>query len=239
MKRRSGYQTLLILAMLAGFFLLFFGNSTFSIRKNEQYVQQKADAVLPKTTHGITFDSAIIHLDNSIDIVLAISGHRLTRKFSMTIHAVGEPDFVHSKNGEVFFRPQKVEIVDFSFNGTPPGELLGHIRDRYVTNPGLKNLLSDAAPHVEDWMKDAAEDAAKVGLEHIPVYKVKDDWKGFFIGGALQSLTVQGNEIVATVSLWGITVGVILGILIVIVAIAVLIFIACNPEVGIALLLFD
>jgi hypothetical protein len=238
MKRRPVYQTALILCMLAGFFFLFFGNTAIPIKVDEAYVQRMVNQHLPVTKHGITVETGTVKLDNSLDITLAVSGSKFTRKFSMIIHAVGQPDFEHSRGGEVFFKPSKVEVLDPHFSGVQPHVILDHLRDKYIHNDTVKQALTDISPNVEGWMIDAAQDSAMIALEHVPVFRLEGHWYQF-AGGAVKTLSVQGNYIVGEIPIWTIGFGVLVGIVIVLGAICFLIFIACNPEVGLVLMLFD
>jgi hypothetical protein len=72
----------------------------------------------------------------------------------------------------------------------------------YMTNHGGRYLLEDIAPHVEAGMTKAAEESAIFALQHFPVYRRKENLKGFFLGGSLASVNVIGNEVAATFSLW-------------------------------------
>jgi hypothetical protein len=213
------------------------GHTTYTQRIGQDFVQKEIDAHLPNTSHGVTIQAMTVTLDNKIDVLLEMTGKKLTRSFTMVVHAVGQPDYEHSKNGELYFKPSEVKIVDHSFNGTPPGQLLGVIRDRYVHKDTVKNLLTDIAPHVEDWMIEAAEKTAVVALEHVPIYRMKSSGAGFFLGGALSNVSVEGDKLAITFNVWMVALMVILGIIILVLAVIVTIAVIANPDFGIGLFL--
>jgi hypothetical protein len=54
-----------------------------------------------------------------------------------------------------------------------------------------------------------------VGLQRVPIYRLKDDNVGPFIRAALSRVDIQGNDLVITYSFWGLAMTILLGIVLV------------------------
>jgi hypothetical protein len=173
-------------------------------RVSEDMARSVAAHFIPKTVRGgVTIESVGIRFDNAADLLIGMQITKLHRTYNMVIHTVGQPDITHVHNGEVHFKADTVEIVSFDHTGkVSTADLLRQGAQRYITNEGLRNAVTDAAPHVEDWMKTAAQDAALLALQNIPIYKLKNDVKGTFIGAAVQSAEIRGNELIIHWSLF-------------------------------------
>lgn len=203
MRRRNVYGAVIVLGV-AGLFGAYVAASTdHTIRVAAPTIQTRIDRVLPKTTHGITVTRAILSFEDSRAIInVEVNGKKLTRKFHLSARAIGVPDFVHSRNGDFYFKPEKVDVVEFAFEGDPPSKFLVRAADRYgMKHPGLQNALIDIAPHVEEWISEAAHQGAILALEHIPVYRLKDDNVGAFLQASLQDVRIDGDHLVVQFSL--------------------------------------
>jgi hypothetical protein len=188
---------LLVVATISGW-------TTYHANVTAPTVQAGIDQKLPITKKGITVSRAVIKFDNHAEIYADITGKKLGKNFSMTIHTIGQPDLQHpgTRNGDFYFRATKAEILDFRFGDKAPEDTIKRFADRYVTNQGMKNLLNDAAPHAEKWMTEAAQEGALLALQHIPVYRLKNDMKGYFIGASVTDVSVIGDHLSITFSFW-------------------------------------
>lgn len=221
--RRYGAKGVVVLLYVIGVVLLFSHGvpiqNNVDIPVSQDFIQDEINSYLAKnrTFHGVEAEHVTFTLNNNVDVLAELHGTKVLRKFTMVIHTVGQPDYSLSKQGKIFYKAQKIEIVDFQWNGTPPGEALTKLRDRYTKPNGLVNkVLTDVAPHVEAWAQELGEKAGIALLQHIPIFDLNKHWYGYYFGGALKSITVQGNTMVASFSLIGMT-------MIVIAAIAMLI----------------
>jgi hypothetical protein len=214
----------LILVGLIG--AAFFGTSEHTIRLSEAYVQQKINEKLPKTDHGVMVKQATVHFEGDrVDLVFEVTGSRSMKSFALVAEAIGKPDYELSHNGEFFFLPEAVHILEFTYTGEDPQRFFDRFTERYVTNRRVKKALEDIAPHVEGWVTKAAEASAMVGLQHIPIYRLKDDNIGFFIRASLSRVDIQGNDLVITYSIWGLLKTILLGI----VAVALMALVVLAP----------
>ena len=112
----------------------------------------------------------------------------------------------------MFFKPDKVEVQKFAYEGGAPTELFTLFAKRYVSDDKARQLVEDKAPTVESWMTTAAQNAAVHTLEQRPVYRPKDDVKGLLIKASLASATIDEDRIAVTFSIWQLTLSVLFGI---------------------------
>lgn len=195
---------------------------------SEQMAQFVVEKELPKMhAKGAQVRHLELKFHDTADILIEVEGSKLGKHYDMVVWALGQPDLARSKksgDGELFFRSDKVEIRHFAFGkpgDTKPGELIKRGAERYLVNhPGLQNLATDVAPHIEDWMKISAENAAVLVLQHVPVYKLKTDtdsaWKNFlnwFVTASVVDAKIVGNNLEITYSIWALTGAVLLFIL--------------------------
>lgn len=159
-----------------------------------------------KEMHGVRATHGEIKFHDTADLRIEIKGHKLGKQFTMVVSAVGQPDITHARNGELHFKAERVKIEAFEYSGTGPGDLLKRGAERYLhKHEGLQTAVLDAAPHIEQWMTAMAENAAVLFLQHVPVYKLKDDWKGTFIGASIVQAKVIGDHLEITYSLLALT----------------------------------
>ena len=78
-----------------------------------------------------------------------------------------------------------------------------------------------------------AETAIKAYLATRPVYRFKDDFKGFVLKAALINVAIEQNTLVVTFSLWSLTVTAVLFVLVLIGALAFIVFLIRHPLWGV------
>lgn len=181
----------------------FVGWDKHEARVSEDMARSMTSRFIPKVVRGgVTIESVGIRFDNAADLLIGMKVTKLHRTYHMVIHAVGQPDIKHVHNGEIYFKANTIEIVSFDHTGKPISDMMRDGAQRYVTNQGIKNAVTDIAPHVEEWMKTATQNAAILALQHIPFYKLKDDLKGTLISAAVQSAEIRGNQLIIHWSLF-------------------------------------
>src|SRR5262249_13048294 len=97
-------------------------------------------------------------------------------------------------DGAFYFHPDKIKVQELSYQGQPT--------------------------YVEDWTAPLVEAAAMHAFEKRPIYRLKNDAKGFILRSSLTSMNVVGDHIEITFSLWQITAAVLAGILLLILTVA-------------------
>lgn len=174
---------------------------------------------------------AVVHIqDDHIIVLIDVEGTlRGNKKFTLTAYSVGVPAY---SLGEFFFRPDKVEVQKFAYEGSTPTELFTRFSRRYVSDDKARQLIEDKAPKAEEWMTVVAENAATSFLARRPVYRPKDDMRGLLIKASLESVKVDQSQIVITFSLWQLTVSVLFGLLCLIGCIATIWVLIKHPFLG-------
>jgi hypothetical protein len=169
--------------------------------------------------------------DGQIHAVVSVEGTLIaSKKFSLTAKAVGAPQY---KNGAFYFSPTNIKVESFEYEGDKPGVVISKIADRYITDDKKKLLMKDIAPVIESWMTTTAQNAVMFVLEKRPVYTLKNDVKGVLIKSSLESVKIQGNELVLTFSVWEFGLSVVIGIFLLIASIAMVLALAQSPFLGV------
>lgn len=170
---------------------------------------------------SIKVRGATIHIqDNRIVALVDFEGTlRTNRGFTLTAYALGIPTYSF---GELFFRPDKVEVQKFAYEGSTPTQLFTGFAKRYVSDDKARQLIEGTAPSVESWMTTVAQNAAVHTLERRPVYQLKDGVKGLLIKASLASVTIDQDRVVVTFSIWQFTLSVLFEVLCLIAGIIVM-----------------
>jgi hypothetical protein len=134
-----------------------------------------------------------VHISGGqVNISAKLNGEfRFGKSFSLVSSAIGVPSY---SEGAFYFHPDKIKVQEFSFQGQK-------------VNAG-------------DWMTSLVEGAAIHAFEKRPIYRLKDDVKGRIIRSSLTSISVAGDHIELTFSLWQITAAVVAGIILLILSVA-------------------
>jgi hypothetical protein len=208
------------LALLAFAVLLVFGNYTFVM--TEAQLQEKIDAKLPmrNAAGNVEVTEAKVSLgENDLTVFLVMNGERLRQKFDLVAQSTGRPYY---SSGEFFFKAEKVEIKEFSFRDGSLTDKIRRAGERYIDGPRARRFVKDAAPKVEAWVKERAERGAVYALERIPIYRITEKTKwGPVIRATLEKVEVKGNELHIHLSVWQLTLNV---LIVLAIAVVVLIF---------------
>lgn len=193
-------------------------------------VKKRVAHILVKT---VSMQGATIRIDNGRIIALIdIEGTmRAGKKFSLTVYAVGVPTYAH---GDFYFSPEDIEVQKFAYEGKTPTEFFSNFARRYVSNQKVRQFIEDKAPGVEEWITVTAQNAAMHALERRPVYRLKDDMKGFLIRASLESVKIEQDRIVLTMTLLRLTLTVLGGLIALIAAIVIMYALMTNPLMGLA-----
>jgi hypothetical protein len=212
-------------------------NASFTEAQVQERINKQLDKELPVTgaahllVKTIIVRGATIHIqDNRIVAIVDVEGRLRTNKaFTLTVYAIGVPTYSF---GELFFKPDTIKVQKFAYEGSTPTELFTGFAKRYVADGETRQRIEDKAPGVESWMTAVAENAAVHALERRPVYRLKDDVKGWLIRASLESVKIDQDRIVVTFSLWQLTSTVLFGCFCLIVGIAFLLILIRHPLLG-------
>ncbi len=235
-RRKLFWTCSVVVGIVAAVGLLFalFAEHRVSITASE--IQSRIDAALPKTVKGVTVTEVKVALgDKALAIRAVVHGEHLGQSYDLTAKFVGNPRY-KPQEGAFYFRPEQVVIEQFAFRGKSPAETVEKLAERYITNPGLRNLATDVAPKIEGWMMVAAEKAVATTFEHAPVYRLKDDVKSTLIRASLAGVVVTEQNVVVTFSLMALTMFVLMWGLALLAALGMVVALVMFPELGAVLL---
>jgi hypothetical protein len=190
---------------------------TFSEAQVQELINKQLDKDVPVKgaahllVKTINVRSATVHIqDNRVLVLVDVEGTlRTNKKFSLTAYAIGVPTYSF---GELFFKPDKIEVQKFAYEGSSPTELFGRFAKRYISDDKARQLVEDKAPAIESWMTSVAQSAVVHTLQERPVYRLKDGVKGMLIKASLESVVIDKDRVAITFSIWQLTLSVLFGI---------------------------
>jgi hypothetical protein len=199
---------------------------------NKDFPVKGAAHLLVKT---ISVRGATVHIqDNRVLVLVDVEGTlRTNKKFSLTAYAIGVPTYSF---GELFFKPDKIEVQKFAYEGSSPTELFGRFARRYISDDKARQLVEDGAPAVESWMTSVAQSAVVHTLEERPVYRPKDGVKGLLIKASLESVAIDQDRIAVTFSIWQLTLSVLFGIFCLIGGLVAIVILFASPFLDVAVI---
>lgn len=236
MNRRTsawlGIGALLVVAFV-GAFLTIGTSHTFSM--DEAKIRQKIDAKIADGIHkhGITVTAAEVKLrQTDAEVTFAMNGTKFRQSFELKAGGIGMPRY---NDGDFFFVPSKVEVLDFTFKGEAPADRAKRIaKGALLRNSRIGAAIEENADNVEAWVKSKAQDVAMHMLEKTPLYKLKSDFKGIVIRASLEKIWIENGVLYAKVSLWQLTTTLIIWALCMILAVALAFGLMMSPGWGLA-----
>lgn len=153
---------------------------------------------------NIRIKSVDVVIRDAIEITAHVEGSRFAQSFSTAVFAIGTPLYNPSERA-FFFKTSEFKVVEFAYKGGTVAERAKGFVNRITRNEEANNLATELAPKLESWVTALAESAVKHGLERFPVYRLKDDAKGWVVSASLKSVEVKDGKIVAVVSVWKLT----------------------------------
>lgn len=211
--------------------LLLFGR--IEIPFSEEKLQSIVAAKIPIEKSGVKVNSANVNVgEKDVAIAFAMEGNRLGQKFQLAASARGVPEYRHS-GGEFFFRPSEVQVLQFAYDKDGKiGNMMRSVTNTFIKDESRRAAMLKAVPVLESWVKSWVESGAVMALEKIPVYRLKNDVKGWVAWSALESVKVKNGQVVVAISFAAFTWHVIVLCICVIVAIGFLFAIAQSPGWG-------
>ena len=238
MNRKKLFLTAAIICVCFAIAFLWRMYGTYTVILDEAAIQAQVNKQLNKEfpvkgkagifVKGVTVTAATVHIEGDhLTSEIKIQGRLVKSKnFVLNATAEGVPEF---SDGAFYFKPTKVEFKDVVYEGKSPSEAIQKFADRYLSDKKKALLLSDSAPKFEDWITDVAESGTVHALQTHPVYRPGDNMKGLVISAAMESVKVHDNKVEITLTLWKLTMSVLIGIALLIVSIVMLVVFARNP----------
>ncbi|MCB1540795.1 MAG: DUF1439 domain-containing protein [Rhodoblastus sp.] len=177
------------LISLAGMAWSAVGASQLTFRQAE--IQDRLNRQLPRVVKGVTIDKVDVAFgDNRLSLQASLQGQVLRQPIAARISALGAPRY-NAERHEIYFDADKIGFDRIMIAGKtiPHGDA--------AKNP----LVATAVGATEQ----LAEQAIKTYLAAMPVYRIKDDVKGYVLKAALTDVNVAGDKLVVRLSLWKLT----------------------------------
>jgi hypothetical protein len=167
---------------------------TSKLAFTEPEIQERLNQQLPKTVRGVTVERVTAHLaENSLALRIDIQGTVMRRPVAAVVSAQGVPRY-ESDRAELYFDADDVRIDQLTIAGRT---VIGA-----DDTAARSSMLEAAGPAVQR----IADAAIKAYLATRPVYRFKNDFKGFVLKASLVGVAVNQNALVVTFSLWNLTV---------------------------------
>mgnify|MGYP000916167802 CR=1 FL=1 len=192
MSRRNIALTFVVLASLiclAGAVWSALGKSRLVFAQTE--IQDRLNRQLPRTVKGVTIERVDVALANDrVALQATLQGQVIRQPIAAQVSARGAPRYDKDSH-EIYFDADSIAFDRIAVAGrtiSPGGD---------SRNPLVATALMTA--------QQLAEQAVKAYLATLPVYRFKDDLKGFVLKAALSDVNVAGDRLVVDLSLWTLT----------------------------------
>lgn len=192
MSRRNIALTFVVLASLiclAGVVWSALGKSRLVFAQTE--IQDRLNRQLPRTVKGVTIERVDVALANDrVALQATLQGQVIRQPIAAQVSARGAPRYDKDSH-EIYFDADSIAFDRIAIGGrtiSPGGD---------SRNPLVATALMTA--------QQLAEQAVKAYLATLPVYRFKDDLKGFVLKAALSDVNVAGDRLVVDLSLWTLT----------------------------------
>ena len=167
---------------------------------SEKMIQEKISENIPIEKNGIKVSDLTLYLENKeIQLFVNAEGSKFKQTFTLQASAKGVPSY---SEGSFYFTPSALEIKSFKVNGGNLAEKTSRFISKWVDAPKINDNKDEIGETLESWAIGSVEKTAAFALQRIPVYTLPDDFKGNFARIALESVEVEGNNLVAHLSVW-------------------------------------
>jgi len=235
-KRILAYAGSVLLALIGVAIAIAVAYMPSEIRLTEEQIRTVIEDQLPFERDGVMISTATVRLgDDDVSIAVAVAGQRLGQSFSLSAATSGQPRY---RNGSFYFTPDTITFSDMVVGEAGSQTVTARLRsaaDRYITDPGLQNLVSDLSPALQSWLQTRIMTAVGNVLSRTPVYTLPNDTTGIAAKAVLNQVFVDNNELVITFTLWRLTGWVIMGLMMLITAIGMLIVFWRHPGLFMAI----
>lgn len=236
-KRKWAWTAAIAAAVLAvaGVCWTMFGVTEISMSQAE--IQTKIDEKMPTTQKGVTISGAKIDLSSDkLGLTFNAATTKFNTEYRMNTATRGTLRYDHAR-GAFFFVPEELKISDIQANGASVAQKVGGFIDKWVDSKKIQDNKSELAAKAEEIAQGLVQKSAAAVLDHVPVYKLKDDFKGYVVRAVLSDVEIKDGQVIAHLSLWQLTKTVLFFAVAFVAAIGFMIALAANPEWGIPLML--
>jgi hypothetical protein len=193
-RRKLAWIVVALAGVLAAGGLFFSAFRTSKLAFTEPEIQERLNRQLPKTVRGVTVERVVAHLEeNRLALRIEVQGAVVRQPVSAVVSARGVPRY-DGHSAEIYFDADDIRIDQLTIAGR---SVIG------ADDTATRTPLSEAAGPA---VRRLAEAAIKAYLATRPVYRFKNDFKGFVLKASLVDVTIGHDALVVTFSLWNLTV---------------------------------
>lgn len=204
-KRKFAWAATIFVAVfcLAGALWCVFGSATVTM--SQQELQDKIDAKIPHTTtNGVTVSAVKLDLsDNKIGIGFEASATKLKTDFAVKAQTKGQMRY-NNADGSFYFAPEVVHLEDVKVNSSSVADTVGNLVNK-LTPKRLEEEKAKLAKKGAELLDSVIQSGAEMTLERMPVYKLKNDFKGVVVKMVLEKVEVRDGNVIAHLSFWQFT----------------------------------
>jgi hypothetical protein len=190
-KRKLAWLVVAVVAAVALAGLLWSLLGTSRLAFTEPDIQARLNKELPKTVKDVTVERVTVHLaDRRLALTVDLHGALLRQPLMAALSARGVPRY-EAQSGELYFDVDDVKIDQLTIAGRSIG--------------GDDAAGGPRAQAAGATVRRIAETAMQVYFAAQPVYRFKEDFKGFVLRAALKDVTIEQNAVMVTFSIWNVT----------------------------------
>jgi hypothetical protein len=235
-KRKWAWGATIVAAVIAvaGVSWTLFG--VHEITMSQAEIQVKIDEKMPATQKGVTISGAKIDLSgDKLGLNFDAATTKFNTEYRMSTATRGTLRYDHGK-GAFYFVPEELKISGIKANGASVSEKVGGFIDKWVDSKKIQDNKAELAAKAEEVAQGLVQKSAATVLERVPVYKLKDDFKGYVVRAVLTNVEVKDGNVIAHLSLWQLTKTVIAFAFSLVVAVGFMIALLANPGWGVTAL---
>jgi hypothetical protein len=223
-----GAISVALLAGIVGACWAFFGAQQITMTQAE--LQQKIDAKMPYTTqNGVTVSNVQLDLTgDKIGLSIDASATKFKTEFTIGAQTTGVLRY-DSSRGAFYFHPESLKMTRAEAKGTPIAEKVGAFIDKWVDSKKIQDNKSEIMTAADEIVHTMVQKSAEAVLIRVPVYTLKDDFKGTVVRAALTDVEVKNGTVIAHLSLWQLTKTVLLFLFVLVASIAIAIGMIAHP----------
>jgi len=222
-KRNLAWLLVALLGIVSTAGMLWNSFGTSKVMFTEAALDARLNHELPRTIGIVTIARVALKIaDNRLALRVDLETNFLRRPVFAVISAIGVPRYdTHSE--ALYFDLDEAKIDRLTIAG------------KTVVNEdaAARSRLTEA---VSPALQRAVESGAKTYLSAVPVYRLKNDLKGFALKAALSDVTIDQNALVVTFSLWNLTVTVLIFALPLLIVAALIYLLIRDPLWGLGMI---
>ncbi len=206
---------------IAGMLWSSFGTSRAVFTESD--LNARLNHELPRTIRIVTIARVALNIaDNRVALRIDLQTDVLHQPVSAVVTAIGVPRYdTHSE--ALYFDLDEAKIDRLTIAGKTV------VDEDAIARSRLTDAVGPAVQRV-------AESAARTYLSAVPVYRLKNDLKGFALKAALSDVKIEQNALVVTFSLWNLTATVLIFALPLLIVAMLIYFLIRDPRWGLGMI---